>query len=72
MPESARDWCVVSVSGRRASTQVWHPSQAQAIGDFSEALPAGREEAAEDTALAQFFQSRLPGLGASVSNSDSD
>jgi len=58
MPESARDWCLVSLSGRRASAQVWHPAQAQAISDFSKPLPAGRDEAAEQTALAQFLQPR--------------
>ena len=36
------------------------------IGDFSESLPAGREEAAKQTPLAQFFQPRLPRLRAVV------
>src|SRR5271165_757023 len=63
MPESARDRCLVSVSGRRASAQVWHAAQAQAISDFSKPLPARSKEAAEETPLAQLLQPRLPGLG---------
>jgi len=55
MPESASDWCLALVSGRRASAQVWQPAQAQAIGDFSKSLPAGRKEAAKESALAQFL-----------------
>jgi len=54
------------LSGREASAQVWHPSQAQALGDLSQSLPTGREEAAEQTALAQFFQPCLPSLSSRV------
>jgi len=42
MSESARDWWLVSVSGRRTSAQVRHAPQAQALGHFSEALASGR------------------------------
>ncbi len=46
-----------------ASAQVRHAAQAQTLGDFSESLPTGCEEATQQTALAQFFQPCLPGLG---------
>ncbi len=46
IPKSARDRTFVSLSGRHASAQVGHSSQAQAPGDFPNALPACREEIA--------------------------
>jgi len=63
IPQSARDLSLVPVSGRRTSGQVRDAPQAQAIGDVAKPLPAGREEAAKEAALAQFVQPRLPGLG---------
>ncbi len=56
--KSARDRTFVPSSGRHASAQVGHSSQAQALGDFSKALPAGREEAAEEAPLAQSESNR--------------
>ncbi|MGO9462553.1 MAG: alpha/beta fold hydrolase [Isosphaeraceae bacterium] len=44
-PKTAEPSSVPS-SGRHASAQVGHSPQAQALGDFSKALPAGREEIA--------------------------
>ncbi len=46
-----------------ASAQVGHAAQAETLGDFSQPPPTGREEATQQTALAQFFQPCLPGLG---------
>ncbi len=46
-----------------ASAQVRHAAQAETLGDFSESLPTGCEEATQQTALAQFLQPCLPGLG---------
>jgi len=66
MPESGRDRSFVPLAGRQASAQVGHPSQAQVLSDSSKTLPAGREETAEKTHIAQSFRSRLPGLGATA------
>ncbi len=46
-----------------ASAQVRHAAQAQTLGDFSESLPTGCEEATQQPAFAQFFEPCLPGLG---------
>ncbi|MGO9466610.1 MAG: hypothetical protein ACLQVF_20910 [Isosphaeraceae bacterium] len=46
-----------------ASAQVRHAAQAQTLGNYSESLPTGCEEATQQTALAQVFQPCLPGLG---------
>ncbi len=62
--KSARDRTFVPSSDRRASAQVRRPSQAQALGDFSKALPAGRQEAADEAALAQSLQSEIHRQGA--------
>jgi len=66
MPETGRHRSFVPVSGGQASAQVGAPSQVEALGDLSESVPTGREEAVEETALAQLLQPRLPGLRAAA------
>jgi hypothetical protein len=51
-------------SGRGPATQVGHALQAQSSGRLLPLpLATRREEAAQEPALPQFFQPRLPGLG---------
>ena len=64
--ESKSSGCFVAASKRRAFRQVGHVLQAQTLGDFPQALPAGREEAAQETAPAQFLEPRLPVLRAAA------
>jgi len=64
MPESARDWCLPGAGVRSPGIRPGlAPGAGPTVGDFSKPLPAGREEAAKETALAQFRLPRMPGLG---------
>jgi hypothetical protein len=45
---------------RRASSQICQVVHVQVRGDFSQALAAGGEESAQEAALAEFLQARLP------------
>jgi len=55
MPESARDRSFALALWRCASSQVRHAAQAQALGNFSQSLATGCEEAAQEAPVAQFL-----------------
>jgi hypothetical protein len=59
----AQAWGFVPGSGDQATGQVDGPMQTQSLGNLSQALAAGRKEAAEQPAAAQLFHPGLPGLG---------
>src|SRR5277367_248242 len=54
--EPGPDWNGLgAASGGRAAAQVGHTPQAQTFRDFAEPLAAGREETAQECALAQLL-----------------
>ena len=61
-PRLARRW-VSAKPSRPATAQVDCPAQTQSLGNLSQPLAAGREEAAENAPLFQLLQPRLPRLG---------
>ena len=52
--------CLVTASRCRGPAQVRNPTYAQTLGDLPEALSGRGEEPAQQTALAQLLQPRLP------------